>query len=108
MFTQETYKFSKNYRKIHEKVCKKVKSKYHTNYQEISYNHMKNISIRIKIFENIWKETKVHFFHKLFTQNHYEYEDIHTFTHEIIYFFLKIKQKFYKTLKNVITLNLNL
>ena len=43
----------------------KIYSKTQTNHQKLSHE---NISIHVKIFENIWKETKDYSFQEIFYQ----------------------------------------
>ena len=54
---------------------------------------MKNISVRIKNILKHIKRNESSLFQKIFIQNHYQHEDIHTFTYEIIHFFSKNQTK---------------
>ena len=135
IITQKTCTFSKTNIKIHEKVYKKVKifnnmihnpkiqSKYKRKSTFFCIKLNKTQSYIIKKYyiiiwktciriKNIWKHMKRKK-SSLFS------EDIHskplsTWRYSYIYlwnhtfFFLKIKQKLYKTLKKLITFNLNL
>ena len=105
---------SKNYNKLHEIKTNNIKIFDKNNYiplRNITCSHPQKIHMSFKISKNLhityklfkkWNcnQPKDHF-KKYLPKNHYQYEDIHTFTYVII-------QKFCKTLKILITFNLNL